>query len=136
MTTTHLITEATGAGAISRDRESVTAAREIRLAGWVRELLVAFKEGLERLYGERLEGLYLFGSHARGEAELDSDVDLAVVLDKVPDYGREIRRTSELTATLALEHEVSISCVFMSRADWLRAEGPFLANVRSDAIAA
>lgn len=106
------------------------------VAGWVRELLAALKKGLDRLYGERLEGLYLFGSHARGEAQHDSDVDLVVVLDEVADYGGEIRRTSDLTASLALDYEVSISCVFMSRADWQRSESPFLANVRGDAIAA
>ena len=87
------------------------------LAGWLAELLTAFKQGLRQLYGDRLEGLYLFGSHARGEAHTDSDVDLAVVLDEVADYGREIRKSSELTASLALEHEVSISCVFIPRAD-------------------
>jgi predicted nucleotidyltransferase len=110
------------------------ASEGVRLADWVRDLLQAYKEGLDRLYGERLKGLYLFGSHARGEAQPDSDVDLVVVLDEVSEYGREIRRTSELTASLALEYEVSISCVFSSRADWLRAEGPFLVNVRTDAI--
>lgn len=100
------------------------------------DLVTAFKSGLAQLYGDRLDGLYLFGSRARGEEELDSDVDLAVVLDEVVDYGREVRRTSELVASLALKHDVSISCVFVSRADWERVEGPFLANVRNDAIAA
>lgn len=99
-------------------------------------MVVAFRRGLERLYGDRFEGLYLFGSRARGEEALDSDVDLAVVLDEVVDYGREIRRTSELVASLALEHDVSISCVFVSSVDWERIEGPFLENVRGDAIAA
>jgi len=100
---------------------------------WLRDLLSAFKRGLERLYGDHLEGVYLFGSHARGEATEVSDVDLAIVLDNVSEYGQEIRRTSELTASLALEHEVSISRVFISQNDWQRAEGPFLANLRTDA---
>jgi predicted nucleotidyltransferase len=103
---------------------------------WLADLLAAFKQGLRQLYNDRLEGLYLFGSHARGEARVDSDVDLAVVLDDVVDYGREIRLTSELTAALALEHDVSISCVFIPKADWQRVDGPFLLNLRSDAIAA
>lgn len=131
-----MIVDHRDAGGLASPHNRNVTTREIRLAGWIRELLRAFKKGLDGLYGERLEGLYLFGSHARGEAQLDSDVDLVVVLDEVSDYGREIRRTSELTAALALEYEVSISCVFTSRADWLRAEGPFLVNVRTDAIAA
>jgi len=110
--------------------------RGLRSEGWLEELLAAFKRGLKRLYGDRLESLYLFGSYARGEAIPDSDVDLAIVLDEVTHYGREIRRTGGLTASLALTYEVSISCVFISSADWRRGEGPFLVNVRTDAIAA
>lgn len=121
-----------GVGTSRRQRSS----RPTRAAGWLGELLSAYKQGLKELYGDRLEGLYLFGSHARGEAHVDSDVDLAIVLDEVRDYGREIRRTSELTASLALRHEVSISSIFVPSVDWKRVEGPFLVNVRSDAIAA
>lgn len=39
------------------------------------------KAELERLYGERLRRVILFGSRARGDAREDSDFDLAVVLD-------------------------------------------------------
>jgi uncharacterized protein len=35
---------------------------------------------LEQLYGPRLERIILFGSRARGDARLDSDWDVAVVL--------------------------------------------------------
>ena len=131
--------KAAGRAASSRERAGKpreTNAEETRGADWLADLLAAFKQGLRQLYGDRLQGLYLFGSHARGEAQFDSDVDLAIVLDEVADYGREIRRASELTASLALEHEVSISCVFIPSADWQQVEGPFLANVRSDAVAA
>ncbi len=102
----------------------------------IRELLPAARQGLERLYGGRLEGLYLFGSHARGEAKADSDVDLLIVLNEVNDYVREVRRTGELISPLALRYDVSISSVFLSGSDWREADGPFFANVRQDAIAA
>ena len=51
------------------------------------------RNGLEKIYGERLHRVYLFGSYARGEADEESDVDIAVVLDDVPDYFAEIERT-------------------------------------------
>ena len=41
------------------------------------------KETLEQRFGEALEGVYLFGSRARGEHRPDSDVDVAVVLRRV-----------------------------------------------------
>jgi hypothetical protein len=45
----------------------------------------AFRTHLLRRYGERLRGLVLFGSRARGDARADSDADLAVFLDPVAD---------------------------------------------------
>ena len=102
----------------------------------IRELLTTLRRGLDRLYGDRLCGVFLFGSHARGQASADSDVDVLIVLDDITDYGRERDRISHLTAPLSLDCDVSISAVLMPRADWLHADGPFYLNVREDAIAA
>lgn len=44
------------------------------------DLLLDLKGRMRRRFGERFTGLYLFGSRARGDAEPDSDVDVAVVL--------------------------------------------------------
>lgn len=103
---------------------------------WLRKLLDEVKLGLERLYGGRLRGVYLFGSYARGEADAESDVDVLIVLDEVSHYFSETERTSKLISSLSLAYDVSISCVFMSTASWSRGESPFLLTVRDDAIAA
>jgi Nucleotidyltransferase domain len=42
----------------------------------IRKLLSKLRRGLEGLYGERLEGMYHFGSWAREEATQESDVDI------------------------------------------------------------
>jgi predicted nucleotidyltransferase len=106
------------------------------MEGWTKKLLKEAHRGLEDLYGDRLEGVYLFGSRARGEAATDSDVDLLIVLDGVEDYVGEIRHTSELIASLCLRYDASISRVFVSAAKWREGEGPFLNSVRQDAVAA
>ena len=102
----------------------------------IRELLSKLRRGLEDLYGERLERIYLFGSWARDEATHESDVDILVVLDEVADYGREIERTGYLVSRLSLAYEVSISRVFVSAAAWRHRDSPFLCNVREHARAA
>jgi type I restriction enzyme S subunit len=98
--------------------------------------LAEVKAGLTRIYGARLQGVYLFGSYARDEADAESDFDVLVVLDDFAAYGAEVDRTAELVATLSLANEVSISTVFVRAADWRAAQTPFLANVRAEAVAA
>ena len=99
-------------------------------------LLKELKAGLEVLYGDRLRGVYLFGSYAREEADPESDVDVLVVLDDFDRYGAEVERTSELGAMLSLKYGVSLSKVFVREQDWLKGETPFLLNVREEALPA
>ena len=46
----------------------------------VAQALARFARDVRQHYGERVQGLYLFGSRARGDHRPDSDVDVAVVL--------------------------------------------------------
>jgi hypothetical protein len=54
----------------------------------------------------------------------------------VAHYSEELERMSHITAALSLEHEVSISTVLVSLADWLHRDSPFLVNLREHALAA
>lgn len=102
--------------------------------GPIQSLMDELKMGLEAVYGERLKGVYLYGSYARDEADEESDVDVLVVLDDFERYGAEVNRTSELGASLSLQYGVSVSKVFLRERDWLSGQTPFLANVREEAI--
>jgi predicted nucleotidyltransferase len=102
----------------------------------VRPALAELRSGLEQLYGERLRGLYLFGSRARGDAQPDSDVDVLVVLDRVESYHRECQRSSALLAPLTLRHDLAITPVFVAETAWLRHDTLFLRRVREEALAA
>lgn len=104
------------------------------LNGTISALLREVKAGLETIYAERLKGVYLFGSYARGDYHDESDVDVLVVLDQVENYFDEIKRTSHLVADLSLQYEASISRVFVSEADWKGRDSMFLLNVRDDAV--
>lgn len=102
----------------------------------IHKLLGELKTGLHSLYSGRLGGVYLYGSHARGESGRESDVDVLIVLDAVPSYAAEVDRTGTLIAALSLKYSVSVSRVFVSRHDWLQGQSPFLLNAREEAIAA
>lgn len=102
----------------------------------IHSLLKELKTGLRFVYGNRLHGVYLYGSCARGEAGRESDVDVLIVLDRIPSYSAEVDRTSALIASLSLKHSVSISRVFVSLHDWQQGQTPFLLNAREEAVAA
>jgi predicted nucleotidyltransferase len=102
----------------------------------VRALMADMKAGLQALYGERLKGVYLFGSHARGEADEESDVDVLVVLDDYESYGAEIDRAGHLRAELSLRYGVSVSKVFLRERECRHGDTPFLVSVRRAAVAA
>ncbi len=99
-------------------------------------LLGELKAGLQSLYAGRLHGIYLYGSHARGQGNRESGVDILIVLDEVPSYAAEVDRTGKLIVALSLKYAASVSRVFVSRNDWLQGQSPFLLNAREEAIAA
>jgi predicted nucleotidyltransferase len=47
---------------------------------------------LQTLYAERLKGLVLYGSCARGPEGVESDIDLMVLLEGPVDVAQELRR--------------------------------------------
>lgn len=93
-----------------------------------------FRVELDRVYGRRLRGVFIFGACAREQQRADSDLDVLVVLDEIERYGQEIDRTSEATSRLSIFRGITISRVFVRESDWLLADTPFLRNVRSEAI--
>lgn len=102
----------------------------------IKTLMKELRGGLQTIYGDRLKGVYLYGSYARGEADPESDLDVLVVLDRIDSYSAEVDRTGELGATLSLKYSVSISKVYVSESAWLHGDTSFLSNVREEALAA
>ena len=101
----------------------------------IQKLLKELKQGLIRLYGERLKGVYLYGSYARGDFQEGSDLDVLVVLNDFERAPIELERTDDLMGNLSLEYLITISPMFMREKDWLMADKPLLRNVRVDAVA-
>ena len=64
---------------------------------------------LESLYGDRLRGVILYGSCARGTETSDSDIDLLVLLDGPVDVGAEIGNIWEVLYAVQLESDLLIS---------------------------
>ena len=82
------------------------------------EIAAKVRAGLERIYGARLRGVYLYGSAARDELREESDIDIAVVLDEVTDTFTEHERTGELGSDVSIEYDTLVSFLLVSEADF------------------
>lgn len=86
------------------------------------------------LYGARLRRVLLFGSRARGDHNLASDVDVLVVLDRVDEterrYGSELRRAA---AALGRDEFTAVTVVPIAESDLVRPDG-FLRRALADAV--
>jgi len=80
------------------------------------------RQELQEVYGARLKAVYLFGSHARGEAREDSDIDVAVVLNTFTSAYTERMQCSELQAQLSLENDCVLTLVFLKVAAFERGD--------------
>ena len=57
-------------------------------------LLQQIKNNIRQAYGDRLKGIVLYGSLARGDEDDDSDIDLLVLLTGPIELWKEIRNTN------------------------------------------
>ena len=100
----------------------------------VKTILAELREGLEKLYGDRLKELILFGSRARGEADQDSDIDVAAILNGEVNYYREVERTGELLSDLCIEHGLLVSLIFLNEQLYYENQWPITMNIHKEGI--
>ncbi len=98
------------------------------------DVLTRLRDGLTDILKDRLEGVYLYGSQARGDARFDSDIDVIIILRGDFDYGEMLDQTIDLVADLSLEFDVVISRTFVSKERLQYEMSPFFMNVRREAV--
>jgi uncharacterized protein len=97
-------------------------------------ILNTVKDYLKTLYSDRLQSIILYGSQARADSRIDSDIDILVVLDKLISPYLEIDKTGDFIAHLCLEYDVVISRHFISAEKFISSQTPFLSNIRKEGI--
>ena len=101
----------------------------------IRNLLRELRGDLAEVYGERLRGIYLYGSAARGEMRKGSDIDVAVILDRFQNRWEELQKMSRHRAEISLRHGMTISLHLMAEQDWQGGKSPLIENIRREGVA-
>jgi predicted nucleotidyltransferase len=102
----------------------------------IRKLMKEFKEGLVRIYGDKLKAVYLYGSYARGDYRSGSDVDVMILLNDYKSYWEELERISYLASETSLDYDVTVSCLIMEEIQWKQSDMPVLRNIRREGMPA
>ena len=100
----------------------------------ISSILSRLHDALQQHYGDRFERLVLYGSHARGDATADSDIDVMVVLESPVHPVQEIEQMGDMLTDLLLQHGALISVYPISETDFQARKSPLLANVREEGI--
>jgi predicted nucleotidyltransferase len=100
----------------------------------IKPILNELKQELQKMYGDRLVKLILFGSHARGEAKPDSDIDLLAVLKSPVSQVQEISYMSNLRVKILLERNELVSIIPVTEEDYSKRNAGFLRNIRKEGI--
>lgn len=102
----------------------------------IRKLMKELKEGLVKIYGERLKAVYLYGSYARGDHRDGSDVDVMVLLKDYRNYWKEYLRASDYAGDISLKYDVVVSYILVKEIQWQRSDIPVVRTIHRDGVPA
>jgi len=117
------------------NRDHLAAGPVLALAGLRGELIRRLRERLSAW--PELNGAWLFGSVARGDADSDSDVDLLIVADDLQSHDLH-ERLSRLQADVRSWTGNDLQLVEHTPSSWrklVRAKNPLVEQIRLDGIA-
>jgi predicted nucleotidyltransferase len=89
---------------------------------------------LKSTYQNNLKQVILFGSEARGNATLESDIDILIVLEKPFNYYQEVHKIGDFISNLCLEYNRLISCCFTTEEQFKNEDNAFYRNIKKEGI--
>ena len=96
-------------------------------------ILRRFRAALDGLYGTRVERVVLYGSRARGDADADSDYDIAVFLRDFHDRWQEIDRIIPVVTDILYDDAAFIHAMPF-RAGAYRDRTPLMREIRREGV--
>ena len=100
------------------------------------ELLGQIKRRLAAGYGDRLRGVVLYGSEARGDAQPDSDIDVLVLLDGPAASWADIKAAADALYPLMLQIGRTIDAMPVDVRRYEEGAAPLYVDARREGIMA
>jgi predicted nucleotidyltransferase len=97
-------------------------------------VLIRFRAALDEIYGSRIERVVLFGSRARGDAQPDSDYDIAVFLHDMTDRAAEMKRLADLVTDILYDGGPFIHAMPYRAGLYNDERMPLMHEIRADGI--
>ena len=92
---------------------------------------------IQKIYGNHLKKILLYGSYARGDYTPDSDIDIMILLDITDLQIKGYRhRLSDMTFDFNMDHNLDIKPIAKSEEHFMKwvKNYPFYANVNKEGV--
>ena len=103
----------------------------------LRKMLLELEEKLQRVYGNKLKAVILYGSVARGTATEESDIDIMVLIDGTAQELRTFEdQLSDVSADISIKYFKVFSIMDISYQEYMRWMNtlPFYKNVSQEGV--
>ena len=100
-------------------------------------LLQQYVSYVKNIYGSHLRKVILYGSYARGDYNVDSDVDILILLDLSDmDIKKYRHQLSNMTFDFNMDHDMDIKPIVKSESHYEKWVGnyPFYTNIYRDGV--
>lgn len=103
----------------------------------LRKMLLELEEMLQRVYGNKLKAVILYGSVARGTATEESDIDIMVLIDGTAQELRAFEdQLSDVSTDISIKYFKVFSIIDISYQEYMQWMNtlPFYKNVSQEGV--
>ena len=103
----------------------------------LRKMLLELEEKLQRVYGNKLKAVILYGSVARGTATEESDIDIMFLVDGTAQELRKFEdQLSDVSTDISIKYFKVFSIIDISYQEYMRwvNTSPFYRNVSKEGV--